>query len=51
MIFLVGNKKDDEDHRVITEEQGKKFAKENNFMFSECSAKIGENVDNIFFIY
>ena len=48
-IFLAGNKKDIEDRRVIKKEQGENFAKENNLMFSECSAKIGENIDNIFY--
>ena len=47
-IILVGNKKDCADYRIITKVQGEKFAKENNLMFSECSAKTGENVDNIF---
>ena len=47
-IFLVGNKKDLEDKRVITKAEGEKLAKENDIMFSECSAKTGENVDIIF---
>ena len=47
-IFLVGNKKDDEEHRVITKKQGELFAKEYGLMFTECSAKTGENVDFIF---
>ena len=48
-IFLAGNKKDDEECRIIKKEQGEKFAKENNLMFSECSAKTGDNIDNIFY--
>ena len=47
-IILVGNKIDDEDNRVISREEGKNFAEENGLMFSECSAKTGENIDNIF---
>ena len=47
-LILVGNKIDVEDSRVISREQGYKFAKENGFLFVECSAKTGENIENIF---
>ena len=47
-IFLVGNKMDAEERRVITKEQGEKFAKEHGCLFSESSAKTGENIDYIF---
>ena len=47
-LFLVGNKKDDEEHRVLTKEQGEKFAQKYGLMFTECSAKTGENIDFIF---
>ena len=47
-ISLVGNKMDKEEKREITFEEGEKFAKEHGFMFCECSAKTGENIDFIF---
>ena len=47
-VILVGNKIDLEDSRVITREQGNKFAKENGFLFAECSALTGENINYIF---
>ena len=47
-VILVGNKTDKEKERKITNEQGANLAKENGLMFSECSAKTGENVDYIF---
>ena len=47
-VILVGNKKDLKDERNISEEEGKEVAKKNNFMFSETSAKTGENVNKIF---
>ena len=47
-IFLVGNKLDAEERRVITKEQGENFAKEHGLLFSESSAKTGENIDYIF---
>ena len=47
-IFLVGNKMDDEEHRQVAIEEGEEFAKKNELMFSECSAKTGKNVNYIF---
>ena len=47
-IFIVGNKIDDDKNRIITIEEGKKVAKEYDLLFSECSAKTGENIDFIF---
>ena len=48
-IFIVGNKiDDDKNNRIITIEEGKKVAKEYDLLFSECSAKTGENIDFIF---
>ena len=48
MIVLVGNKIDDETSRQVSWEEGSTFAKRNDLMFMETSAKTGENVDNIF---
>jgi small GTP-binding protein len=47
-IILVGNKIDDEDHRVVSTEQGEKMAKDFGLMFFECSAKSGVNIDSTF---
>ena len=47
-IILVGNKIDKEKQRVVTKEQGKNFAEKYGLLFSECSAKTGENIDDIF---
>ena len=47
-IFLLGNKIDEKYHRKITFEEGEKFANEHGFMFCECSAETGENIDFIF---
>ena len=47
-IILVGNKKDFEEQRKVTEEQGKNLAKEYGLAFFECSAITGENIDDIF---
>lgn len=47
-VFIVGNKLDRENERVISYEEGEAFAKENNFMYMEISAKEGTNVDNLF---
>jgi len=48
IIFLIGNKIDKNDERVISTEQGEKLAKEYDLPFFEASAKSGENVDEIF---
>ncbi|XP_015814337.3 uncharacterized protein rab44 isoform X2 [Nothobranchius furzeri] len=42
-VLLLGNKSDDEQRRVKTEE-GDNLAKEYNFAFMECSAATGQNV-------
>ena len=47
--FLIGNKADLEEKRVISKESGEKFAKEHNMdYFGETSAKTGLNVENVF---
>ena len=47
-ICLVGNKIDLEDKRVISTEEGEKYAKNNNINFMEVSAKSGEGITDLF---
>ena len=47
-IILVGNKKDLEKERIISEKDGLEIATKNKFFFYETSAKTGENVNQIF---
>lgn len=44
-MVLIGNKMDLEDKRVVSYDEGEKFAKENNMPFIETSAKTGENIE------
>ena len=44
IIILIGNKKDLEDKRQVTYEEGEAFAKENGLLFLETSAKTAFNV-------
>ena len=46
--YLIANKKDLEEDRQITIEEGKKKAKDYNMNYFETSAKTGENVEGIF---
>ena len=46
---VIGNKNDLYQERVIEEEEGKKFANNNNALFFETSAKDLESVENAFF--
>ena len=49
IIFLVGNKNDLEEERVISFEQGKQYAKEKNLnFFAETSAKEGNYTKEVF---
>ena len=47
-IILVGNKIDMENKRAVSNEEGEKIADENGLKFFECSAKTGENIEQIF---
>ena len=47
-IILIGNKKDLEDKRQVTYEEGENFAKEHGLMFLETSAKTAYNVVEAF---
>ena len=48
LICLIGNKIALEDKREVTFEDGENFAKENNLLFFETSAKNGNNINEIF---
>lgn len=47
-MILIGNKKDLEDKRQVSYEEGEAFAKENGLMFLETSAKTAYNVVEAF---
>ena len=47
-IILIGNKKDLEDNREVSYKEGEEFAKKNGFMFFETSAKIHNNIVEVF---
>ena len=47
-IYLVGNKIDREEERIITKEQGEEFAKNNGLLFFECTPTKIETVNLIF---
>ncbi|AET02067.2 RAB GTPase-like protein A1D [Medicago truncatula] len=48
IIMLVGNKSDLAGNRLVSTEEGEKFAKENGLMFMEVSAKSRENIEEAF---
>ena len=48
-IFLIGNKADLEDKRVVSKGAGEKFSRDHQILyFTETSAKTGFNVQNVF---
>ena len=47
-IILIGNKNDLENERQVTYEEGESFAKENNLLFLETSAKTSKNIAEAF---
>lgn len=48
VIMLVGNKTDLEHKRAVSTEEGERFARENNLIFLETSAKTAANVEEAF---
>ena len=48
LIVLIGNKSDLEGRRVVSFEEGQKFADDNQLLFFETSAKDGSNIQEIF---
>lgn len=48
VIMLIGNKSDLEEKRVVSREEGEKFAQDNGLFFLETSAKTDDNVDEVF---
>ena len=47
-VFLVGNKIDDEEKRVIQKEKAEAFSKEQGFDYFETSAKVGTGIEEMF---
>ena len=48
VMILVGNKSDLENERVVSQEEGSKFAQQNHMLFIETSAKAGTNIEEAF---
>ena len=48
VITLVGNKTDLDSRRTVSVEEGQRFAKENNLIFLEASAKTNSFVEEAF---
>ncbi len=47
-VVLIGNKRDCEEERQVSEEEGQQFASENGLLFMEASAKTALNVEAAF---
>lgn len=48
VLFLVGNKTDNDKERKVTFQEGKKMASDIGFLFTEVSAKNGDNIHLLF---
>ena len=48
LVFLIGNKCDEENRREVTKKQGEDLSKKYNIPFYESSAKLDINVKNVF---
>ena len=48
IIYLIGNKCDDIENRIIKLEDAKQFAKNNKLTYFETSAKSGKNIQKVF---
>ena len=49
IFVVVGNKTDLEDKREVSREEGEQFAKDNDYLFAEVSAKNGEGFQDLFY--
>ena len=49
IIYLLGNKVDDEENRIIKYKDAKRFANENDLKYYETSARTGKNINKVFF--
>ena len=47
-IILIGNKKDLEEKREVSQEEAQKFSEANNIVYFETSAKDGDNIEKVF---
>ena len=48
IIYLIGNKCDDESNRTVKKKEGEELSKKNKIAFFESSAKLDINIKNVF---